>query len=340
MFKYVFGNVKRYETGEEKSKFRKLIDLIKWQFRERDFNSMYFAFGLNIKGRCEDEYMGRREFLKKKRKWENGTKKKMGVGNLEYDVVTKDKFIFNCFLKANNISCPELYGIIKDNLFIYSNGNEIEIEKFLNIYPEFVLKNITLEASEGVYICKVNEEFIEMNGVSIKVEEFIRRLNGKIWIVQKIYYSHQKIKAINSSALNTTRIVTVMKNSKPEYLTGFQSFATGNAKTDSWDKGSVYAGIDIENECLKKYGYFNLESDSGGITEKHPDSGIILEGYKIPYLKDSVELCLKAHRFLYFNYVIGWDVAITDEGPVIIEANEKPGINVVQCVDEGLRNKL
>lgn len=340
LFKYVFGKVKRYQIGEEKSRFRKIIDLIKWQIRERDFNRMYYAFGLNVKGKSLNEYMGRREFLKKKGKWENEMKRKMGAGNLEYDVVTKDKFVFNCFLKANNIPCPKVYGIIKNNIFIDSNSKEIEIEKFLNINSEFVLKNITLEASEGVFVCKVNEEFIKMNEVSIKVEEFKQKLIGKICIVQKIYYSHRNIRQINSSALNTTRIVTVMKNSKPGYLTGFQSFATGNASTDSWDKGSVYVGIDVENECLKKYGYFNLEDKNNSITEKHPDSGIIFKGYEIPYLKDAVDLCIKTHNLLYFNFIIGWDVAITDGGPVMIEANEKPGMNVVQCVDGGLKAHL
>jgi hypothetical protein len=41
-----------------------------------------------------------------------------------------------------------------------------------------------------------------------------------------------------------------------------------------------------------------------------------------------------------FNFVIGWDVAITDEGPMIVEANEKPGMNVVQCLDGGLRRRI
>jgi hypothetical protein len=340
MFKYIFGNVKRYETGDEKSKFKKLMDLLKWQFRERDFNKMYYAYGLNIKGAGINEYIGRKEFLKVKEKRENELKREMEAENLEYDVVTKDKFIFYCFLKANNISCAELFGIIKDKTFIDVRGNECEVKEFVMKYEVFVIKNIILEASEGVYVCKKNNEDIIVNGVNLNLEEFKRILQGKIWIVQKIYNSHEKIREFNSSALNTTRIVTVVRNSCPEYLTGYMALATGNSETDSWDKGSVYVGIDIENECLKKYGYYNLEAKNISISEKHPDSGIIFEGYKIPYLKEAVDLCIRTHKLLYFNYIIGWDIAITDDGPVIIEANERPGMNAVQCLDGGLRNKL
>jgi len=33
-------------------------------------------------------------------------------------------------------------------------------------------------------------------------------------------------------------------------------------------------------------------------------------------------------------------VAITDSGPLIIEANEKPGMNVAQALNGGLRQKI
>jgi glutathione synthase/RimK-type ligase-like ATP-grasp enzyme len=60
----------------------------------------------------------------------------------------------------------------------------------------------------------------------------------------------------------------------------------------------------------------------------------------IPFIKESVKLCINAHRLLYFNFIIGWDVAITDEGPMIVEANEKPGLNIAQCIDGGLGEKI
>jgi len=140
--------------------------------------------------------------------------------------------------------------------------------------------------------------------------------------------------------LNTTRIVTIMNGTEPEYLSGFQAFATNDSTNDSWNTGSVYVGIDPENNCLKEFGYYSLHVKNKSLCTSHPDSGIVFKGYKIPFLKEAVELCLKAHQLLYFNFVIGWDVAITDKGPVIVEANEKPGMNAVQCVDGGLKRKI
>ncbi|HNX00779.1 MAG TPA: sugar-transfer associated ATP-grasp domain-containing protein, partial [Candidatus Cloacimonadota bacterium] len=91
---------------------------------------------------------------------------------------------------------------------------------------------------------------------------------------------------------------------------------------------------------LKKYGYYNLSIPDKSIALEHPDSHIPFEGYSIPYMKDAIELCTKAHRLLFFNFLVGWDVAITDEGPIIVEANEKPGMNIVQAMDGGLKAKI
>jgi hypothetical protein len=145
---------------------------------------------------------------------------------------------------------------------------------------------------------------------------------------------------VNATALNTTRILTILNGKDPAYLTGFQSFATGNAEIDSWGHGSVYVGFNYRESVLKGLGFYHPAVKKYARVETHPDSGIKFDGYFIPYLNESVELCLKAHRLLYNNFIIGWDVVITDEGPLILEANEKPGMNAVQCIDGGLRYRI
>ena len=91
---------------------------------------------------------------------------------------------------------------------------------------------------------------------------------------------------------------------------------------------------------LVGHGLTSPSDNRGSLLRSHPDSGIIFDGYPLPFLKDAVDLCIKAHRLFYFNYIIGWDVAITDNGPLIVEANEKPGMNVAQALDGGLRKKI
>ena len=50
-------------------------------------------------------------------------------------------------------------------------------------------------------------------------------------------------------------------------------------------------------------------------------SGLKFEGLR-SLLKRAVQLCIKAHKLLYNNFIIGWDVVITDQSHDF-ETNEK-----------------
>lgn len=340
VYKYVFGKVKKYHTGEEKSRLEILKDLFLWQIKEGEFNYMYYAMGLNIKGTDQNEFIGRRSFLKIKNKVESRLKSVANINDLNYDIITKDKFYLTSVLAQNSIPCIKNRALIVKNELIFTEGLIASIEKIKEIGEELILKKITSESGEGVLVCDVRSDGFLINDSKLSLKELKEKLCNSIWVVQDRFKSHSLIQRINSSALNTTRIVTILNGNQPEYLTGFQSFATNYAKTDTWNLGSIYVGINPQNNKLKEIGITNPYNKKQGILKYHPDSGIEFKNYTIPFIKEAVELCKKAHKLLYMNFIIGWDVAITEEGPLILEANEKPGMNVVQCLDGGLKKQI
>ncbi len=338
LFIYSSKKPKRYFIGIEKSYLIKILELFTWLLRDSQFNYHYYAFGLNIKGTSQAKFIGKKEFLQLKSHAELKIAQKYGIKNLSYDILTKDKFVNFTYLKSLQIPVIEVRKIIKDQV-IDLDGNTYPIESLFELKTSFVLKNITTEYGEDFMLCQPTkyQNFI-VNGKLLDLKEFKTKLNKKIWIMQDVIKSHYAIRKINNSALNTTRIVTIFNGEEPVYLSGFQSFATDNQIIDNWGKGAVYVGLNLEKECLKEYGYYHPAIKSHAFTTIHPDSGILFKDYPIPYLKDAVYICIKAHRFLYTHFVIGWDVAITDDGPFILEANEKPGMNAVQVIDGGLRD--
>jgi hypothetical protein len=332
------GKVKSYHSGQYKGKMLIFKDLLQWMIREGEFNKMYYAAGINLKGSNSAKFIGRKTFLSTKNKVERNLKQKACSSELNYDVLTKDKFISNSILKANGIPCIENIALIHNSEMIFPDGKKELIEALFSLDNRVIIKNTILEAGDGVLVCTFEGDKIRVNDQLYSKEEFRNKLGTQIWVVQNSYHSHNTIRKVNGSALNTTRIVTILNGKKPEYLTGFQSFATNNASTDSWSRGSVYVGLDMEKCCLKESGYYNFEVMGKTIVAEHPDSKIIFNGYTIPFLREAVDLCLKAHDLFYFNFIIGWDIAVTDEGPFIVEVNEKPGMNAVQCIDGGLRD--
>lgn len=328
-----------YKDQPSKSKFKILTELFLWLIKEKSHNQMFYAFGLNILGNQSKLYIGRKGVLYYKY---NAEKKLKGESNknLNYDIITKDKFYANSILLANNIKCVKNIALISNQNIIYNDGTEKNIEDIFKIQGKFILKDTILEAGEGLLVCKNLSSLISVNGKKTLHKEFIEKLMSRKWVLQTFEESHPQIAKINNTALNTTRIVTIMHKSTPTYLTGFQAFATNKENSDGWDKGAIYVGINIKNNCLKKYGYYHPMIGNTGCITQHPNSKITFENYKISELNKAVNLCLKAHKLFYFNFIIGWDVAITNQGPKILEINEEPGMNAVQCVDGGLRKKI
>jgi hypothetical protein len=62
--------------------------------------------------------------------------------------------------------------------------------------------------------------------------------------------------------------------------------------------------------------------------DRHPDTGHEFRGYPVPMLDDDDALGLRAYQAFPSLYFIGWDIAITQKGPVLIEGNAVPDLDL------------
>ena len=51
---------------------------------------------------------------------------------------------------------------------------------------------------------------------------------------------------------------------------------------------------------------------------------------KVPYVKEAFDMALKAALLVPEVRYVGWDIAFTPDGPVIMEGNEYPSYGLVQ----------
>ena len=77
--------------------------------------------------------------------------------------------------------------------------------------------------------------------------------------------------------------------------------------------------------------YLEFVDDDGITYDKHPLTGFDFNSIKkIPYVPEAIEMVKKAALLIPDLRYIGWDVAITDNGPLIIEGNEFPSYGLIQ----------
>ena len=107
---------------------------------------------------------------------------------------------------------------------------------------------------------------------------------------------------------------------------------------DNWAKGGVFVGIDMGTGKLMNRGF--MKPQFGTAVSEHPDTHVVFDGFLVPYYKEAQELAVKLHSFLYRSHSVGWDIAITEKGPVFIEGNGLWEISLVQAVHGGMRKEI
>lgn len=336
---YLSGRAKKYhEVTNQKGWWVMLFDHLRWICREREFNHHYYSQGLNARDKDVSDYLGRRSLNRYRKCYSAIIYRKYGGLNPDTgELLIKDKFYCSAILKSGGLVVPDTLFLITDGV-IYPLSEAGSVEELAD--GEYFIKNTMMESGSGVYRFSVSHGTI-LTGGGMPGDEVIKEMTRKgRWIIQPKLRSHPVISAVNGTALNTTRIFTLVTVNGIEYAGGYQAFATGDSVTDSWQHGSVYVALDPSQKRLGRFGVTSQSDPRSGLLYEHPDTGMVFEGYEIPFLEESVAVCRRAHSLFESALIIGWDIAITSEGPVILEANENPGINVLQCLEGGIRKRI
>lgn len=153
--------------------------------------------------------------------------------------------------------------------------------------------------------------------------------HGGDWIVQTKASSHPELRDIALDALSTARITTMLnEQGAVEIVTCVLRFAGARgAVVDNLAAGGLLAPIDAATGRLGPACYGRKPED----VATHPVTGAVIAGRVLPNWPATRDLVLDAHLRAFSEYtMVGWDVGIADQGPVLIEGNGKPGLFAAQ----------
>ncbi len=177
-------------------------------------------------------------------------------------------------------------------------------------------------------------------GSEVNEDQLKKMLPEQLYVVQQEVKQHPDIAEFCSASVNTLRVITMMKNGTPVHLVSFMRIGSGDGYVDNWDSGSLAVGVDEKSGRLKEKGTSKPKRYFYKNFLEHPQSKLVFKGFKVPYYHEAVEIALRIHKFTYGLFLLAFDFAITENGPVVIEVNEKPGYVTVQIVSGGLRERL
>ena len=149
--------------------------------------------------------------------------------------------------------------------------------------------------------------------------------NGQ-FLVEEPIVQHSKLNQICSTSVNTIRIVTILSGGAANVMYALIRIGDGIKYVDNISSGGLYCPID-ENGMISKPAFCDA---TGEYYEYHPITKTKLVGFEIPYFKQAIELVKKAAFEVPKVCYVGWDVAISENGPVLIEGNSLPSYDMCQ----------
>lgn len=137
---------------------------------------------------------------------------------------------------------------------------------------------------------------------------------------------HPDMARLHPESVNTIRILTDLVGDEVLIPYTVVKMGRGSGFCDNSGQGGILCRVDPETGKIISVAtddYFN-------IFESHPDTGIKFIGYQLPMFKEAIEMAKEAAHVVPQIRHIGWDIAITPDGPAIIEGNETPGTDLCQ----------
>ncbi len=267
----------------------------------------------------------------------------------DYNSIVDDRYLFELFYKKHNIAVTNTLARNENSLFFKDSEDFVQIntpEHFLEYVKEVCSRSKKSESifikkqsgsGGGKFIYKVSYDKLKKD--PDQLTEIFKIVRSSSFVFQEEVLQHDAISRINPFCVNTMRIETFTnKENVSRIMSGILRMGFSESVIDNVSKGGAYVGIDFEKGVLRKEAVSDFTNGRARTYLEHPYSKIVFEGFSIPYFMEVKELVLKASQLIPQIKVIGWDVAITPEGPLLIEANEFPGMMSSDIGQKGLGN--
>lgn len=194
-------------------------------------------------------------------------------------------------------------------------SDEKDFEKFVSFvgrHSVFIKKPIHGSCGRGIKLLSTNQH----ENVAKLFDNLIA--DGPCLVEQKVS-NHHEIRRIYPKGLSTIRIPTIRTENGTEIFASIIRIGHGGSIVDNVGSGGIVAVVDIDSGIVETPGY----DKKGNKYLIHPDTSELIVGFKVPFWEAAKTLAKELSEVVPSNRYVGWDLALTEDGWVMIEGNAR-----------------
>jgi glutathione synthase/RimK-type ligase-like ATP-grasp enzyme len=263
-----------------------------------------------------------------------------------WSAVSLDKILFYTILKGAGIPFPSV-------LAIYSPENARTLEGTPTfdsvagilswLEQELSFHSLFVKPSHGGFgrgsflltsIHKATRQ-IETSAGTLGADEFVAGLETKLshgYLFQDYINPHETISLITDGKTSTIRIALALIEDTYAPISAVWKIPTGRNHIDNFQHGrtgNLVASIDVESGVVMRLARGNGRGGTVSI-QANPENARSVVGLELPMWRDTIELCRAAARVIPGLHLLHFDVAISPQGPLMVEVNYEGNMDLHQ----------
>lgn len=202
---------------------------------------------------------------------------------------------------------------VNRDFLVLNKENEKEFNEFCKNKKEIMIKPIDGTHGDGVRKIKPDKNTYKslLDEMPLLAEEVIIQID--------------EMNKLNPSSVNTVRAITFSENGKTTIITAYLRVGNGRI-VDNFNGGGMVVPINVKTHKIE---YPALDK-AGNLYYEHPTTHTPFIGFEIPMYKEIEKLVTEAGKVIPEVKYVGWDIALSTKGPLIVEGNNFPGHDIYQ----------
>ncbi len=253
--------------------------------------------------------------------------------------IVDDKLRMHHLCREIGVPTPRVYGTVA------THSQLRRLAPLLGPFEDFVIKPNRGSAGRGVLVItgRTDEGYVRHNGQVLSQEQIRQHLSDILSgmyslggrpdraLLQQRVRLHPAFERIAYKGIPDVRVVLYRGEPAMAMLRLPTQASNGRANLH---QGGIGVGVDLAS------GLTHHAVQRNRFTLAHPDTGMPVVGLRVPHWRDVLRMSRRVAEAVGLGY-IGVDIVVdADEGPLLLEANARPGLAIQIANARGLMPRL
>jgi archaellum component FlaF (FlaF/FlaG flagellin family) len=162
------------------------------------------------------------------------------------------------------------------------------------------------------------------DGTGALLDLYNRLKNNGQTLCEEVIVQHEGLSSIYSGSVNTIRTVTILNRGEAHVVAAYLRIGNAGRVVDNFNNGGMVVPVDATTGRVS----VPAADKAGHVYDVHPVSGAPIVGAQIPLWPECLALVKSAAQVMPMVRYVGWDIAVTPNGPILVEGNQFPGHDI------------